>query len=70
MSAIPDTEQLPTDTWREIISQVRGGLTDPIVISNRFGVSEERAAGLVRTVQMMPQPDYSRQRAKKWGRRR
>lgn len=67
---IADDAQIPADLWREIIALVRGGVTDPLVISSRFGVSAERAPGLVRTVQMMPQIDYRRRAAKKpWGRR-
>lgn len=67
---IADDAQIPEDIWREIITLVRGGVTDPIVIASRAGVSAERAAGLVRTVQMMPRPEYRRPAPKKWGRGR
>ncbi len=65
---IADDAQIPAEIWREIIALVRGGMTDPLVIASRAGVSGERAAGLVRTVQMMPTPERRRP-AKKWGRR-
>lgn len=66
--AIADDAQIPEDIWREIIALVRGGMTDPLVVASRAGVSGERAAGMVRTVQMMPRPEYRRV-PKKWGRR-
>lgn len=65
---IPDDAQIPEGVWAAFRRDVDGGLTDPLVLASRHGVSAERAAGLVRTMQMSPR--YSRERKpKKWGRR-
>lgn len=56
---LPDDAQLPEGVWAAFRKDVDSGVTDALILAARHGVSQDRAAGLVRTMQMSPR--YSRE---------
>jgi hypothetical protein len=64
MVKTPDDQQLPAGVWTDMARDIRGGITDPIVLASRHGISEDRAKRAITTFAPIPKGP-----AKKWGRR-
>lgn len=69
-STISDTDQLPGGVWSAIVTDVRGGIVDPLVLASRHSISADRAERAVKTLgAKLAKVSKAARSQKMWGRR-